>query len=339
MTPHDHPDVDLDHGHDPGHDHHHAPLIAAGHEHLFLGANHDRNARKTWTVVAFCAAMMALEIGAGMIFNSMALLADGAHMATHAGAMLVAAMAYRFARARSADRRFSFGTGKVGDLAAFGSAVGLAATSLFIAVESIERLIHPLPIAYNQAIPVAVLGLIVNLVSAWLLHDGHDHGGHAHEHGAHDHDHHGHAHGHHDFNLRAAYVHVAADAVVSILAIGGLLLVRQFGWLWVDPVMGIVGALVIAQWSVQLMRQTGGVLLDMEPGGPLAEAIRKRVTRQGEEITDLHVWRLGPGHHAAIVCLASPAPQPAQYYREQLAGLVGLSHVTVEVASVGPDAR
>jgi cation diffusion facilitator family transporter len=193
---------------------------------------------------------------------------------------------------------------------------------------------HPLPIAFEQAIPVAILGLIVNIVSAWLLH-GHDHGGHGH--GAHDHaheDHHHHHHdhgGHHDFNLRAAYVHVAADALVSLLAIGGLLVVRQFGWLWVDPLMGLVGALVIAQWSVQLMRQAGGVLLDMEPRGGLADAIRWQVTRNGERITDLHVWRLGPGHHAAIVCLAGAAPKPVQYYRSQLAGLPGLSHVTVEI--------
>ena len=306
-------------------------MMTPGHEHLFLGAHHDRNARKTWTVVAFCTAMMAVEIVAGMMFNSMALLADGAHMATHAGAMLVAAMAYRIARARAADRRYSFGTGKVGDLAAFGSGIGLACTSLFIAVESVERLIHPLPIAFDQALPVAALGLVVNLVSAWMLHEGHDHGP-SHDHG--DHDGHAHAHGHHDFNLRAAYVHVAADALVSVLAIAGLLLVRQFGWLWVDPVMGVVGALVIAQWSVQLMRQTGAVLLDMEPEGTLADAIRKRVTRDGEAVTDLHVWRVGPGHHAAIVCLASPAPRPLQYYRDQLAGLAGLSHLTVEVATV-----
>jgi cation diffusion facilitator family transporter len=226
------------------------------HEHLFLGADHARNERKTWTVIALCGAMMVAEIVGGALFGSMALMADGLHMSTHAGALLIAAFAYTYARRHAHDPRFTFGTGKLGDLAAFTSAIVLAMIALLIAGESVVRLLHPVSIAFDEAIAVAVLGLGVNLASAWLLRDDHDHHHHGHDHGHQhaspheEHDHADHARDHHrDLNLRAAYVHVLADAAVSILAIVGLLAGRELGWIWMDPVMGIVGACVIANWS------------------------------------------------------------------------------------------
>jgi cation diffusion facilitator family transporter len=313
-------------------------LDAFRHDHAFLGPRHDRNERRTWTVIALCAVTMVVEIGGGVAFNSMALLADGLHMATHAGAMLIAALAYVFARRNIADPRFSFGTGKVGDLSAFASAIVLAFSSLLIGWESVERLLNPASIRYDEAIIIAVLGLVVNLASAWLLHDGHDHGhGHAHGHNHHDHDHHGHDHvhddhaHHHDLNLRAAYIHVASDAAVSVLAIVGLLAGRHLGWNWMDPVMGIVGGLVIAKWSFGLMTTAGAVLLDMRPGEALPLAIHKRLEAGGDKICDLHVWRIGPGHNAAVVTLLTPDPQPPAVYKAKLAGLTTLSHVTIEV--------
>jgi cation diffusion facilitator family transporter len=309
------------------------------HDHAFLGARHERNERRTWAVIALCAVTMGVEIGGGVAFKSMALLADGLHMATHAGAMLIAALAYAYARRRMADPRFSFGTGKVGDLSAFSSAIILLFTSMLIGWESVERLLSPQAIHYDEAIIIAVLGLAVNLASAWLLHDAHDHGGHghaAHDHaGAHDHDGHDHHHDHHahhhDLNLRAAYVHVASDAAVSVLAIVGLLAGRHLGWSWMDPMMGIVGALVIAKWSIGLVGTAGAVLLDMRPGEALPRAILKRLEANGDRICDLHVWRIGPGHNAAVITVLSRDPQAPGVYKAKLAGLKTLSHLTVEV--------
>ncbi len=317
------------------------------HEHVFLGAHHDRNERKTWTVVAICTVMMAVEIVGGAMFHSIALIADGLHMSTHAGALVIAALAYTFARRHMRDERFTFGTGKVGDLAAFTSAVILALISILIAYESVLRLIHPARIAFDQAIPIAALGLGVNLVTAWLLrdepHPGHAHGG-DHGHGGHAHDHHAHdAHGHehhhrgHDLNLRAAYVHVAADAAVSVLVIVGLITGRQFGWVFMDPVMGVIGALVIANWSWGLMRMAGGILLDARPSGGIADEISRLLEIDGDRVADLHVWRLGPGHHAAVVSLVCDDPQPPSAYKRRLLSIEGLSHVTVEIeACAGP---
>ena len=314
------------------------------HEHVFLGAQHDRNARKTWSVIALCTAMMAAEIVGGAIFGSMALIADGLHMSTHAGALLIAALAYSFARRHARDPRFSFGTGKLGDLAAFTSAVVLAMIALLIAYESVQRLLHPVHIAFGEAIPIAAVGLGVNLLSAWLLHDdGHHHHGHEHahddhhdhEHGhehEHEHEHGDHDHGHHhDLNLRAAYVHVLADAAVSVLAIVGLTAGRFLGWVWMDAVMGLVGSAVIANWSWGLIRAAGSVLLDMRPGDGLAQAIGERLETGGDRITDLHVWRVGPGHASAVVSLVSDRPEPPSAYKRRLENLPGLSHVTVEV--------
>jgi cation diffusion facilitator family transporter len=296
------------------------------HEHVFLGEHHVRNERRSWAVVALCGAMMAAEIVGGWLWGSMALIADGLHMSTHAGALVIAAFAYAYARRHARDERFTFGTGKLGDLAAFASALVLAMIALLIGYESIERLLHPVPIAFDQAIPLAALGLGVNLLSAWLLHAGED----AHEH-AHDGDH-GRHHHDADHNLRAAYVHVVADAAVSVLALIGLSAGRVLGWVWLDPIMGIVGMLVIANWSWNLVRVSGAVLLDMRPADGLAAEIAQRLEAgPHDRISDLHLWRVGPGHNAAVVSLVSDCPEPPASYKARLAGIAGLSHVTVEV--------
>jgi cation diffusion facilitator family transporter len=294
------------------------------HEHVFLGAAHDRNERRTWLVVGLTAAMMVAEIAGGAIFGSMALLADGWHMSTHAGALAIAAFAYRFARRHARDPRFAFGTGKMGDLAGFASAVVLALVALAIGYESAMRLFQPVPIHYAEATAIAAVGLAVNLASAWLLGAGHDHG---HDHEGHDDDH---AHDH-DHNLRAAFWHVMADALTSVLAIAGLLAAWSYGWNWADPAIGVVGALVIAHWAWRLIRDSGAVLLDAASDPPLAAAIRSRLEQGHDRIADLHVWRVGPGHHAAIVSLVSDAPLPVEHYKARLADLARLSHVTVEI--------
>src|ERR1051326_900333 len=263
------------------------PMRAHGHSHVFLGADHERNERKTWGVIALCSAMMMIEIGGGAFFGSLALVADGLHMSTHATALAIAALAYTYARRRAADPRFTFGTGKFGDLAGFTSAIILAMIALLIGYEAVSRLLAPIHIDFDQAIPIAVLGLLVNIASAWLLRGGHRHGhGHAHSHD-HDHDHHDHDHDHphphrhqdqgtagaavRDNNMRAAFLHVAADAAVSVLAIVGLSMGKFFGWVWMDPVMGIVGALVIGNWSYGLVRDTGSILLDMSTDQKIAD--------------------------------------------------------------------
>src|SRR5664279_2214827 len=311
------------------------------HDHVFLGPKHDHNERRTWFVVALTAVMMVGEITAGSLFGSMALLADGWHMATHACALGIAAAAYLFARQHARNSRFTFGTGKFGDLAAFSSALILAMIAVQIAYESVLRLINPVPITYGEAIAVAVLGLAVNLVSAWLLRDSHDHGHHGHghshtEHGhaEHDHDGHDHAHGghrHHDNNLRAAYIHVLADAATSVLAIAALVTAMYSGWVWTDPAVGIVGAIVIASWAFGLIRDSGAVLLDVSVDKKLEAVIRDRLETRGDRVSDLHLWQVGPGHRAAVISIVSDSPLPPATYKRRLRGLKGLSHVTVEV--------
>jgi len=303
-----------------------APNSHLEHTHDFLGANHGRNERRVRAVIALTVAMMVVEIVAGLAYGSMALVADGLHMSTHAAAMLIAAGAYFYARKHVANPRFTFGTGKFGDLAGFASAVILALIALFIGYESLLRLTDPVPIAFGQAIGVAVVGLVVNLASAWLLKDDHSH-----DHG-HHHAHHDHSHGGHDNNLRSAYLHVLADALTSILAIVALALGSLYGWTWLDPMMGIVGALVIAHWSLGLVRSAGGVLLDyVPPGEDLPEEIRSAIETGDDRITDLHVWQVGPGHHAAIVSIATSRPLPLASYRAKLAHIHDLSHLTLEV--------
>jgi cation diffusion facilitator family transporter len=310
------------------------------HGHVFLGEDHARAERRTWAVIILCLVMMVAEIVGGALFGSLALIADGLHMSTHAGALLLAALAYTFARRYTADTSFTFGTGKFGDLAGYSSAIVLAMIALLIGYEAITRFLDPIPIAFNEAIPIAALGLLVNIASAWLLAGGHHHGhGHSHGHGQDHHDdHHDHAphdHAdekhHRDNNMRAAVVHVMADAAVSVLVIVGLLLARAFGWLWMDPLAGFIGALVIASWSVGLLRDTGAILLDRMPDRVMADKIRAAIESEGDEVTDLHLWRLGPGHLGAIVSVATSWPREALHYRQQLAHFPDLSHVTIEV--------
>jgi cation diffusion facilitator family transporter len=401
------------------------------HDHIFLGKNHDKAERRTWAVIILCSVMMVAEIVGGALFGSLALIADGLHMSTHAGALLLAALAYTYARKYANDRSFSFGTGKFGDLAGYSSAIILAMIALLIGYEAVSRLLNPIPISFDEAIPIAVLGLAVNIASAWLLSGGHHHGhshDHSHGHGhdeearriavgrrileievfednvppcfrvragrgvpleasdvtietirpdgsrqlftfedrggylesldeipephaflakvrsvqegqqhegelqfeEHDHDA---AHGahHRDNNMRAAVIHVLADAAVSVLVIAGLLTARAFGWLWMDPLAGLIGAVVIANWSFGLMRDTGGILLDRTPDPRMTEKVRKVIESEGDRVTDLHLWRLGPGHLGAIVSVATTGAHEAAHYRRRLAKFADLSHVTVEV--------
>ncbi|MGF6918592.1 CDF family Co(II)/Ni(II) efflux transporter DmeF [Paraburkholderia sp. 40] len=297
------------------------------HEHSFLGSSHDENARRTHFVVALTVVMMIGEIAAGYVTGSMALLADGFHMATHAGALGIAALAYAFARRNSANRAFSFGTGKVGELAGFASALILALVSLGIGIESAVRLVHPTGVAFGQAAVVAAIGLVVNIVSALLLSGGHAHNGH-HDH----HHHHDHAHGS-DNNLRSAYVHVLADALTSVLAIVAMLAGRYLGWVWLDPLMGIVGSIVIARWAWTLMRDTAGVLLD-RTDEHVAGEIREILDSHGDaEIADLHVWQIGPEARAAIVSVRTHGGVTAATIRARLAPVHEVMHLTVEAAS------
>ncbi|HEY1386383.1 MAG TPA: CDF family Co(II)/Ni(II) efflux transporter DmeF [Dongiaceae bacterium] len=303
--------------------------------HNFLGQQHDKHERRTWMVVVLTAVTMVVEIAAGSWFNSMALLADGWHMATHAGAMGLSALAYRFARRHARNPRFTFGTGKVGDLAAYSSGIILAVAALLIGWESLSRLAQPVPIAFGDAILVAVLGLVVNLVSAGMLwsRHGHDHG-HSHDQGhGHTHDHVHHA----DHNIRSAFMHVVTDALTSVLAIVALLAGLWFGAVWLDPVMGLVGAVVILRWSFGLLRDTGGILLDMEAGGDLAALIRSDVeAKDGDRVADLHVWRVGPGHFAAIVAIVTRRATDAAELKASLKTRYPLAHLTVEVVASAP---
>jgi cation diffusion facilitator family transporter len=395
------------------------------HSHRFLGYGHERSERKTWAVIWLCGAMMIAEIVGGMLFGSIALVADGMHMSTHAGALLLAALAYTYARKYADDPRFTFGTGKFGDLAGFTSAIILAMIALLIGYESISRIFAPVPIHFAEAIPVACLGLAVNVASAWLLSGGDHRHGHSHGHGlaeeggesyriptqggvvvleifedgvpprfrlrpetgsslaAHssvietmraegtsqqfsmiehggylesveeipephsfvarvrigsdEHSvvfkEHEHEHGstQRDNNIRAAVIHVIADAAVSVLVIVGLLLARLFGWLWMDPLAGIVGACVIASWSIGLIRDTGAILLDMNPDRPMADNLRQTIEGDGDKIADLHLWRLGPGHLGAIVSVNTCKGRGPDYYRSKLARFRSLSHLTIEV--------
>jgi cation diffusion facilitator family transporter len=419
--------------------------VAAFHSHVFLGENHETSERKTWSVIWLCAAMMVVEIVGGWLFGSIALIADGLHMSTHAGALLLAALAYTYARKHADDPRFTFGTGKLGDLAGFTSAIILAMIAILIGYESVVRLFAPIEIHFGEALPIAFVGLVVNVVSAWLLSGGHhhDHGtGHHHHghqahasagHGDHGHGHddihrietadgvltlevfevgvpprfrlraesgpgpgaemasietvrpdgarqlfrmvdrggylesadaipephafeararidarvypvafeereheHQHGHGHaapdRDNNMRAALVHVVADAAVSVLVIVGLLLARAYGFLWMDPLAGIIGAVVIASWAYRLIRDTGAILLDMNPDRAMAGTLRRAVESDGDQIADLHLWRLGPGHLGAILSVVTRKARGPAFYRDRLARVTSLSHLTIEVS-------
>lgn len=295
------------------------------HDHMFLGSAHDENAKRTLWVVALTVVMMVGEITAGYLTGSMALLADGFHMATHAGALGIAAAAYGYAKRHASSQRYSFGTGKVGDLGGFASALILGIVALGIGIESVMRLLHPTDVQFGTATLIAIAGLIVNVVSALLLGHGHSHD--------HDHDH-DHVHHGHDNNLKSAYIHVLADALTSVLAIAALLAGRYLGWAWLDPVMGIVGAIVIARWAWTLMKVTAGVLLD-QTDVHVADEIRELVEKPGDvTITDLHVWRVGPQAHAAIVSVLGEVTGSAESIRERIKPVHEVCHLTVEFRAV-----
>jgi cation diffusion facilitator family transporter len=305
------------------------------HDHDFLGAKHGSHERRTWAVVALTTVMMITEIGGGTLFGSMALVADGLHMGTHVAALSIAAVAYSFARKHVGNDWFSFGTGKFGELAAFASAVILFMVALLIGYESVMRLIHPVAIAFAEAIPIAVLGLGVNLLSVFLLSDhdhDHDHDHDADEdhdrddgHDAPDHDHHA------DHNFRAAYIHVLADTFTAVLAISALAAGAYFGWVWLDPIAGLIGFCVISVWAFGLIKSSAAVLLDAVASRRRLALIRQRLEIDGDRVTDLHLWRLGPGHLAMIAAIATARPRSPDDYKAQLAGIDGLSHVNVEV--------
>jgi cation diffusion facilitator family transporter len=320
------------------------------HDHRFLGEGHERSESRAKLAASVTAVFMVIEIAAGVWFGSMALIADGVHMATHVGALGLAAAAYWLARRHAGDARFSFGSGKFGDLAAFASAIALAAAALGVAFESIERLVSPTAVNFRDALYIAALGFAVNVICALILKDGHDHShghGHAHDHGhshadAHDHDHdHAHTHDHDhahaksdgDHNMRAAYVHVLADAATSMLAILALAAGLVYGIRWLDPVVGLIGAGVIASWAYGLVRDSGMVLLDAEADPGLSHSIRELIEQDlGARVADLHLWRLGPGHRGLIVSLVSPDATTAEAIKLTLRERhPDLSHVTVEV--------
>ncbi|MCW2238643.1 CDF family Co(II)/Ni(II) efflux transporter DmeF [Azospirillum canadense] len=317
------------------------------HDHAFGQEEASAAERRTLVVVALTAVTMVVEVAAGLWTGSMALLADGVHMASHVLALGIAAFAYMYARRHAHDPRFSFGTGKVNALGGFTGALLLAVVALGMGWESVARLITPGPIAYDEAILIAILGLIVNAASVLVL-GGHSHGhGHGHEHGHHghdhhDHDHHGHSHhahgrhshGHHaheDHNLRSAYLHVLADALTSVLAIAALLGAKYSGATWLDPVMGVVGAVLVANWSRGLIGSTSRVLLDHQASDSVREGIRAAIERGDDRVADLHVWSIGPGVNAAIVSLVTHDPQPPEHYRARVPASLGIRHLSIEV--------
>ncbi len=285
----------------------------------YLGADHRRNERRTWIVAAICAVTLVALVSGGLAFRSMALTASGLHMAAHVAALLTAAAAYRLARRHARNPRFSWGAGKVGYLAGFANAMVMGMTAVLIAVEAAHRVFAPQAVAYASALPLAAGGLAVNLICMALLRPASDTPS--------DRD--------GDLNLSAAHLHLSADAAVSALAIAGLAAGAYLGWAWTDPVAGLVGAALVAQFAVKLVRRAAAPLLDINPSPELTAEVRSRLQAEGETIVDLHLWRLGPGHHAAVVVIAADHPLSPDAYRARLDGLDGLSHVTVEVRESG----
>lgn len=294
------------------------------HEHVFGQNEATPNEHRTLIVVIITAITMFVEISAGMVYGSMALLADGLHMASHAVALGIVVIAYRYARKHATDPSFSFGTGKINSLAGFSGAILLGVFAIGMAGESIERFINPVDIAFNQAIFVAVLGLLVNGFSVLILGIKNHH---------HDHEHEdGHTHHHHDHNFRSAYLHVIADALTSLLAIGALLSGKYFGQSWLDPMMGVVGAIIVARWSIGLLRESSQVLLDKQAPNELLDEIRAAIEGEADtKVTDLHVWSIGPGKKAAIIAIESKSQRDAEDYHSMLQDRYDLSHLTIEV--------
>jgi cation diffusion facilitator family transporter len=292
----------------------------------YLGADHARNEQRTWIVTAICAVSLVAQIAGGLAFHSMALLANGLHTAAHVAVLLTAAGAYWLARRLAGDRRFAFGTGKIGYLAGFANAVVLAITAVTIAVESVQRLFVAEAVEYRSAMALAVVGLVVTVLCVWLLRPVRP--AHTHTHAHHDPD--------GDLNLSAAHLHLSADAVISLLTILGLAAGEFLGWRFADPLTGLLGAGLVAHFALSLIRRAGAALLDVNPSAALTAEIRRRLEAEGERVVDLHLWRLGPGHHAVIAVLTAEHPGPAEGYRARLGDLPGLSHVTLEVRRTGP---
>ena len=291
------------------------------HSHDFSVKN-DKGERRTQYVLILTAITMIVEIIAGSIYGSMALLADGWHMGTHVAAFMITIYAYRYARKHANNPAYAFGTGKVSVLGGFASAVALAVVALVMLIESLQRIIDPHVIQFNEAIAVASLGLFVNIISALLLKDGHHH---------HDH-HHSDEHHHHDHNLRAAYMHVLADALTSLLAIVALVSGKYFGWDWLDPIMGIVGAVIITRWSYGLLKQTSPILLDGSIEEEYQSAITEAIEKDSDNrVCDIHIWKVGANHYAAIISIVTHHPKPTQHYKDLLISFDKLSHTTIEV--------
>lgn len=294
------------------------------HDHEFSVIN-EKGEKRTQYVLILTAITMVVEIIAGSIYGSMALLADGWHMSTHVAAFLIAIFAYRYARKHANDPAFAFGTGKVNVLGGFASAIALAIVALVMLVESLHRIITPQTIHFNEAIVVACIGLLVNVVSALLLKDDHNHT-HHHEHGHHD------SHHHHDHNLRAAYLHVLADALTSMLAIIALVCGKLMGWNWLDPIMGIVGAIIITRWSYGLLKQSSPILLDASIAEDYQRDIKDAIENDADNrVSDIHIWKVGANHYAAIIALVTHQPNATQHYKNLLRDFHKLSHITIEV--------
>jgi cation diffusion facilitator family transporter len=308
------------------------PLAAEAleHSHRFDEGN-PLAEKNTLRVAMLTAVMMVIEIAGGWYYNSMALLADGWHMSSHTVALGLSVLAYACARKYAHDPRFSFGTWKIEVLGGYTSAIFLVMVAGLMVYQSVERLISPSPIHYDQAIAIAIVGLLVNLASAWLLKDGHhhDHGHHDHAHGHGDHEHHG----HHDLNLRSAYMHVLADAATSVLAIIALFGGKLWGASWLDPVMGLVGAGLVSVWAFGLLRDTGRVLLDAEMNSPVVAEIREVIEASpvGAKLSDLHVWRVGKGKYACILGLATDNEVSPEYFKRQLSIHEELVHISIEI--------
>jgi cation diffusion facilitator family transporter len=293
------------------------------HDHNFALTN-SKAERRTHLVLMLTAVTMVAEIIAGTLYGSMALLADGWHMATHVAAFLITLFTYRYARKHTENPDYSFGTGKVNVLGGFASAVALAVVALMMLVESLERIASPQAIHFNEAIVVASIGLLVNVISVFLLKDDHDHHGHGHGHGE--------QHSHHDHNLRAAYLHVLADAMTSLLAIIALVLGKLWGWQWLDPIMGIVGAVIITRWAYGLVKQTSPILLDSSIDANYRERIKTAIENDADNrITDMHIWRVSGHHYAAIISLVTHHPKNTEHYKSLLLPFDRLAHITVEV--------
>jgi cation diffusion facilitator family transporter len=306
---------------------HHKSLELWQHTHDFGQGARRAAERRTLAVIAITGLMMVVEIAAGLFFGSMALLADGMHMASHAAALSISAFAYIYARRHAHDPRFSFGTGKANALGGFSGAILLAVFALLMAGESLDRLIHPVPIAFSQAILVAILGLVVNGASMLILgHESQEH--HPHDEGS-DHEH---THHHGDHNLRSAYLHVLADALTSLLAIFALLGAKYLHMAWMDPLMGIVGAIMVSRWSLGLLRPTSAVLLDRQAPAHIRGAVKNSIELHDDNrVADLHLWSVGPDIYAAIVSVISRAPRSPDWYKTLIPNSLGLVHVTVEV--------